>query len=393
MRNYEQSKKSSQHRRTSYHGQSRKKLDLVKSAESKMFGFHLAFWKSSKVYKAVTHSFLLTGRRHLSWITGQTPVSKKEGYKHFNNNQQRSNFIGLAILGAIPTSVAAYYFYHLDRAPFTGRTRMIDMSREREYELGNANFRALLTHQVVLPDSHPASAMVRRVGMRIASASGMEQLPWDFRVVDSPIVNAACLPGGKVVVFTGLLELFEYREDALAVVLAHEAAHALARHSAEQLGFAQLLLWAEFAVNLVFHARFITHWLSTFAGRLPYRSGAPRRPRPIIRHSTPDSLCIPRGNTRASPPPPRPSRQLESEADHIGLLLLARTCHYPPSAAPAVLDRLARHAAARGGAVADFCSTHPSDARRVEDVRRWLPEAESERAARCAAAAGFWSRG
>eukprot|EP00291_Cryptomonas_curvata_P017632 CAMPEP_0172170684 /NCGR_PEP_ID=MMETSP1050-20130122/11416_1 /TAXON_ID=233186 /ORGANISM="Cryptomonas curvata, Strain CCAP979/52" /LENGTH=124 /DNA_ID=CAMNT_0012841917 /DNA_START=325 /DNA_END=696 /DNA_ORIENTATION=+ len=124
--------------------------------------------------------------------------------------------------------------------------------------------------------------MVRRVGMRIASASGMEQLPWDFRVVDSPIVNAACLPGGKVVVFTGLLELFEYREDALAVVLAHEAAHALARHSAEQLGFTQLLLWAEFAVNLVLHARFVTHWLSTFAGRLPY------------------------------------SRQLESEADHIG---------------------------------------------------------------------------
>jgi metalloendopeptidase OMA1, mitochondrial len=251
----------------------------------KMFRLSLPALWSSRFCVCDTRSFLRTGTRSFSWITGQTPVSKKEGYKHFNNNhqQQRSNFMGLALLGAIPTSLAAYYFFHLDRAPFTGRIRMIDMSREREYELGTANFRALLAHQVVLPDTHPASIMVRRVGMRIASASGLEQLPWDFRVVDSPIVNAACLPGGKVVVFTGLLELFEYREDALAVVLAHEAAHALARHSAEQLGFAQLLLWAEFAVNLVFHARFITHWLSTFAGRLPYRLKATCRPPPIIR--------------------------------------------------------------------------------------------------------------
>lgn len=214
-------------------------------------------------------------RRPLSWITGNSPVASKEGYKHFKNNPsyQQSTWTSLAVLGAIPASILAYYVWHLDRAPFTGRIRMIDMSREREYQLGDTNFRALLAHQTVLPDGHPASVMVKRVGSRIAEASGMEKLPWEFRVVSSPVVNAACLPGGKVVVFTGLLQLLEFREDALAVVLAHEAAHAFARHSAEQLGFVQVLLWAEFAVNLVFNAPFITRWLSTFAGRLPYRQG------------------------------------------------------------------------------------------------------------------------
>ena len=215
------------------------------------------------------------GTRSLSWITGQSPVSSKEGYKHFRTDPSfhRSTWISLGVLGAIPASLAAYYIWHLDRAPFTGRLRMIDMSRERELELGTSNFRALLAHQALLPETHPASILVKRVGIRIAEASGLQQLPWEFRVVASPVVNAACLPGGKVVVYTGLLELLEFREDALAVVLAHEAAHALARHSAEQLGFIQVLLWAEFAVNLVFNARFITRWLATFAGRLPYRQG------------------------------------------------------------------------------------------------------------------------
>ena len=96
------------------------------------------------------------------------------------------------------------------------------------------------------------------------------------------------------------------------------------------------------------------------------------------------------------PAAPR-SRKLESEADHIGLLLLARTCRYSPAAAPGVLARLAQHSAAQRASGAsgppDLFSTHPSDAARAEAVRQWLPEAEAERAARCPeAVTDFWGR-
>eukprot|EP00292_Cryptomonas_paramecium_P023215 CAMPEP_0113661512 /NCGR_PEP_ID=MMETSP0038_2-20120614/10_1 /TAXON_ID=2898 /ORGANISM="Cryptomonas paramecium" /LENGTH=195 /DNA_ID=CAMNT_0000576201 /DNA_START=226 /DNA_END=810 /DNA_ORIENTATION=+ /assembly_acc=CAM_ASM_000170 len=180
-------------------------------------------------------------------------------------------------------SMGAYYLWHLNYAPFTGRMRMIDMSPERERVIGTISFNSFLANHNVLPPNHPSTILVKRVGYRIAQAAGMNDLPWEFKVVDSPMINAACLPGGKVVVFNGLLQLLNYREDALAVVLAHEAAHVLARHTAEKLAFTQLLLWAEFAVNLVFQARFMTNWISALAVRLPYGppagdGGGPHRP-------------------------------------------------------------------------------------------------------------------
>jgi predicted Zn-dependent protease len=93
---------------------------------------------------------------------------------------------------------------------------MIDLSRQKELAMGADSYRRLLEGKPVLPDAHPTSNLVRKVGSQIAAAAGLEGTQWEFKVVDSPTVNAACLPGGKVVVFRGLLDLFKNDETALA---------------------------------------------------------------------------------------------------------------------------------------------------------------------------------
>jgi predicted Zn-dependent protease len=93
---------------------------------------------------------------------------------------------------------------------------MIDLSRQKELAMGADSYRRLLEGKPVLPDAHPTSKLVRKVGSQIAAAAGLEGMQWEFKVVDSPTVNAACLPGGKGVVFRGLLDLFKHDESALA---------------------------------------------------------------------------------------------------------------------------------------------------------------------------------
>jgi predicted Zn-dependent protease len=212
---------------------------------------------------------------------------------------------------------------------------MIDLSRDKELAIGEHNYRQLLASHRTLPEQHPASKLVKKVGARIAAASNLKGLAWEFQVLDSPQVNAACLPGGKVVVFRGLLDLFSSDETALAVVLAHEAGHVIARHAAEQLAFMNCLLWVEFAVNIIFNARWVTNLVFNLGGRLPY------------------------------------SRKLELEADYIGLMVLARTCHYDPCAAPAVFETLGRAT----GKHVEMLATHPTSERRMQALQQALPEA------------------
>lgn len=275
-----------------------------------------------------------------------------DGYQHFKRGFDQggggsagpNRFAQVAIAALFPSGLLVYYLVHLDRAPVTGRVRMIDISQEREHALGLMTYNQLIKKYQVLPDDHPSSVLVARVGSRIAAASGV-QLPWKFSVVQSPIVNAACMPGGKVVVFSGLLDLFRHDEAKVAVVLAHEIAHAVARHSAEQLAFAKLLTWAEIAISLVFDFRFITRTLVTLVGTLPY------------------------------------SRKLESEADFIGLELLARTCRYSPLAAVDAMDILLHSSG--GTKQIEFLQTHPADDRRLLQLREWATQAETKRVDLC----------
>eukprot|EP00960_Hanusia_phi_P009441 273508-Hanusia_phi.AAC.2 len=173
------------------------------------------------------------------------------------------------------------------------------MSKDREIAFGRSQYNRFLMHGTVLPPNDPAAQLVARVGTRVAQATD-PNLPWEFKVIRSPQVNAACLPGGKVVVFEGLLQTFNYDEHALAAVLAHEAGHVLARYSFELLvssverahclhdlalvHFYHLMLllaslmWLDFFSSMLFNARFITNWVFVLGAELPYSRQAPSYP-------------------------------------------------------------------------------------------------------------------
>jgi predicted Zn-dependent protease len=127
------------------------------------------------------------------------------------------------------------------------RVQVLALSPDEELELGREAYGEILAKADVLPAEHPAVRQVRQIGGRLVAASRIRPLlreinlheegdrfEWEFNVLASDRVNAFCLPGGKVGVYTGLLQ-FVQSEDELATVLGHEMAHALAHHASERL--------------------------------------------------------------------------------------------------------------------------------------------------------------
>jgi predicted Zn-dependent protease len=187
------------------------------------------------------------------------------------------------------------------------------------------------------------NAQVRRVGTRIAEATGRHDYRWEFTVLDDKQVNAFCLPGGKVAVYTGILPVTQ--DDAgLAAVLGHEVAHAIARHGGERIS-QQLVVQGGLAATQTALARGdarTTQWVAAGLG-----AGATV------------GLLLPW------------SRLQESEADHLGLIYMARAGYHPQAAR----DLWVRMAAQGGARQPEFLSTHPLPQTRIAQIEAWLPEA------------------
>eukprot|EP00180_Rhodochaete_pulchella_P001048 Plantae.Rhodophyta-Rhodochaete_pulchella.ctg18663.p1 GENE.Plantae.Rhodophyta-Rhodochaete_pulchella.ctg18663~~Plantae.Rhodophyta-Rhodochaete_pulchella.ctg18663.p1 ORF type:complete len:366 (+),score=27.59 Plantae.Rhodophyta-Rhodochaete_pulchella.ctg18663:43-1098(+) len=267
----------------------------------------------------------------------RTPPSE---YVRFPDSSRRGPESSRAyvVIGGVAAGTAAYYVYHLDRAPYTGRIRMIDVSREQERRIGALQFQEILTQNssAVLPPNHPTALRVSGIGRRIAEVAQQDDFDWEFVVIQSKEPNAFCLPGGKVAVFTGLLPITP-DDDALASVMAHEIGHAVARHGAEKLGFMKILFLFQILLATVVDTFTISSWIVKLVGELPY------------------------------------SRSLESEADYIGLRLMTLAC-YDPTAAPRMFTRLGEATRAVGGSVPKYLSTHPNSKERVAKVESWLGE-------------------
>ncbi len=226
-------------------------------------------------------------------------------------------------------------------APYTRRSQLILISPEEENKLGARAF------QQVLGKSHldgraQVNGPVEAVGQRLARVAERPDFSWRFVAIDDPKQqNAFCLPGGKVAVYTGIFPLAE-STNGLAVVLGHEIAHALARHGAERMSQG---LVAQAGGSL------LGAWLGGGPGPntilAAYGLGAQL------------GVLLPYSRTQ------------ESEADHIGLLLMARA-GYDPRGALAFWQRMER---AAGGAPPEFLSTHPSHGTREQQIQAWLPEA------------------
>jgi predicted Zn-dependent protease len=230
--------------------------------------------------------------------------------------------------------------------PYTHRRQLLLISAGEETQLGLTSYQQALS-QAKLSSDAEATAMVRRVGERLAKAADKPDYKWEFNLIDDPkTVNAWCMPGGKVAVYSGILPMTR-DENGLAVVLGHEISHALARHGAERMSQGLVAQLGGAALNVALANRPAeTQALAAQA----YGAGAQV------------GVLLPF------------SRKQESEADHIGLILMAKAGYDPANAVP-FWERMVAMGKG-GGGLERYLSTHPPDAQRIADIKRELPEAE-----------------
>ena len=194
--------------------------------------------------------------------------------------------------------------------------------------------------------------MVNRVGHRIAEAANKPEYHWEFAVIqDDRQVNAFALPGGKVAIYTGILKLTK-NEAGLATVMAHEVAHALQRHGAER------------------YSRGILEQIAQVGALAGAAAGVD--PQVAIGAMSAYGVGVSLPNSRAQ----------ESEADFIGLQLMAKA-GYDPKEAVAFWERMSgcprkmigKFCFRSNNAVPEFLSTHPSDVSRINNIEAWVPNA------------------
>lgn len=245
-----------------------------------------------------------------------------------------------------------YYASNQEVVPITGRKQLVDMTRQQEMALGLQSYRQILSRERVVPDGELVNE-VRLIGIRLAAAARPEDpgFHWEFNVIDSDQVNAFALPGGKVAVYTGIVPVAK-NADGLSVVMGHEIAHAIARHGAERMAHQKLVQLGTLAAGMAL-SDMDTQTQHMVMGALGVGAQF--------------GVLLPF------------SRSHESEADHMGLIFVARAC-FDPREAPRLWERMGR---ASGGASAEFMSTHPSHATRIRQFEEWMPEALEIRAQSC----------
>ncbi|HEX7860157.1 MAG TPA: M48 family metallopeptidase [Verrucomicrobiae bacterium] len=232
--------------------------------------------------------------------------------------------------------------------PETGKVQRVAMSSQQEESLGLQAFQEVLASSDVV-ESGPAAEAVRRVSSNIAAQTGnaANSFNWQVSVVNSDQINAFCLPGGKIVVYTGILPVAE-REAGLATVVGHEVAHAVARHGAQRVFQNQLvqtaIVGASFSLgDMDFQQRQMIMGLLGAGAQY--------------------GVLLPFG------------RDHEVEADQMGLLYMARAGYDPREAIP-FWERMGR--AAGNGQPPEFMSTHPSHGTRISNLQAFMPRAIEE---------------
>jgi metalloendopeptidase OMA1, mitochondrial len=244
---------------------------------------------------------------------------------------------------------AAFQYFGAEKYtnPETGRSARVALSPREEATLGLQSYREVLS-QSDLVRSGENNEMVRRVAGRLAKAVGDAgtDFEWAVSLVRSDQANAFCLPGGKIVVYTGILPITR-TEAALAAVMGHEMAHAIARHGSQRLlrtSLAQTVLaGAQFSLSDM-DPRDRQMVLAALGAGAQYGAILPF------------------------------SRQHETEADEMGLLYMARA-GYNPEEAIAFWQRMEE---AGGQSPPQFMSTHPSHATRIRDLQAFMPKAMQE---------------
>lgn len=253
-------------------------------------------------------------------------------------------------LSLILLSMLAYY---CSTVPITGRSQLSLVPASQINALSFQQYGEFIKNNKLSEDKE-AVAMVKRVGANIQKAvetyfaqnnlsDQLKGYEWEFNLIESEEVNAWCMPGGKVVVYTGILPLTK-DETGLAVVMGHEIAHAIAQHGAERMSYGLLQELGGMALSVALQNEpeatknlFLTAYgVGTTVGvMLPF------------------------------------SRSHESEADRLGLIFMAMAGYNPEAA----IDFWTRMSQKGGPGLPEWLSTHPSDETRIVDIKKHLPEA------------------
>ncbi|MFV0565430.1 MAG: M48 family metallopeptidase [Flavobacteriaceae bacterium] len=264
--------------------------------------------------------------------------------------KRKKIFISLGIIALVVVACATN--------PFTGKKTMAFVSNDQLFPTSFAQYNQFLSENKVVTGTTDA-AMVNRVGQKIAVAAErwlnalgkqgyLNDYKWEYKLVDDETANAWCMPGGKIVVYTGILPITK-NEAGLAAVMGHEVAHALANHGQQRMSAAYIQQGLAVAGNValandeqalnIFNQSYGT--VSNVAGMLPF------------------------------------SRSHETEADKIGLYLMA-VAGYNPAEAAELWKRMS--AASSGQAPPEMLSTHPSNESRIANLTALAPKAKEEAA-------------
>lgn len=240
--------------------------------------------------------------------------------------------------------------------PITGRRQVQMLPEGLLNEMAAANYQGFMAEHTVVPVSDSRARMVQQSGNKIAAAveqylrdhgqaSRISGFNWQFNLVDSDQVNAWAMPGGKIAFYTGILDLTR-DENGLAVVMAHEIAHVVARHGNERMSQQLLLTMGAISLDVALRERpemtrdlfMLAYGVGGALGSLAY------------------------------------SRQHEYEADRLGMIFMAMA-GYDPTHTITFWERMLAHSG--GAQVPEFLSTHPTNDSRIRAAKRALPEAMS----------------
>ena len=275
--------------------------------------------------------------------------STRSSHSHRNKDFRWKPVYTFAV-GALGGGSLYYYFSHLDTVPISNRRRFVNLPRRMEMALGEQQFLQIEQSEARYIKRGKLEKQVTDILKLLSQRSDIEdfqQMDWKVLIIDKPIANAFVLPGGFCVVYTGILPICK-NFNGLATVLSHEAAHVLARHAAERLSLQGTV--------------FVPLYLLLMALQLPFGEE-------MFRYGFNVFFSLPN------------SRKHESEADLIGVHLMARACLDPHESIP-FWSRF-EEAMKSQNAPPEFLSTHPTSSRRREDLIREMENVDREREKYC----------
>ncbi|KAI5955089.1 OMA1 [Candida jiufengensis] len=296
----------------------------------------------------------------------QIQIRKYASYRRFNGSSNSSSNIYELYYKILTSRTTLYvgggllvfYIYNLHEAPYTHRRRFIWIPYWIETKIGDYSYNQIMAQygSMILPHSNPLYARISSIMNRLLATAiandkenknqqqHLKNLHWEINIIQNDKLppNAFILPNGKIFIFSSILPICE-NDDGIATVLAHELSHQLAQHSSEQLSSQPIYMF----LSTVLYSLTGISWFNDLLINGIFTMPA--------------------------------SREMETEADHIGCEILAASCFNPDQAIlfwqrmGRTEQKLARQQGGGDSGMVEWFSTHPAATKRIHDIESWMP--------------------